>query len=140
MRRLLLVSFLLLLASCNEQGGLVTDPTTPQATEAVRKYILQEKECHGTLEIKNLKVISIGEYETQTGGWAVKATCLATCVMPGTDMQYVERNNQEATPYEIYVKDLGDGKYEAFLPDAIKRERERQLKGAKKAIRHHRRH
>lgn len=128
MQKFLLLAMGFVLASCDGAGiGLTTPPNNQQADAAVTKFVKTDHNCKDQYLIKSLTVMTLGDYESSSEAWPASVKLLTTC-KDKTGYEYVVYNMVEGNLYEVYIRNTGEGKYEAFLPDSVQKARKKARK------------
>ena len=108
-------------------------PSPQQLEPMVRAWL--EAECTGTLDIRQLDGIRVGEYSEQMGGWPVFANHIEACVTHDRSLPYqnrtqvIHQNGQDSDQAVAvaFARRTASGRIELYTPEIFKQgEREMQ--------------
>ena len=111
-------------------GGLVAwhflhsrPPTAAQVEPLLRSYLANAHNCSGTLVIKQLDSVSVGEYVDQMGGWPVYANhveecrdTLGTSYHSSVTTTYDGRQDAERNVAAAFARRTATGRVELYVP------------------------
>jgi hypothetical protein len=105
-----------------------SNPGADEVEHALKSYLLAEKAktCGGRVELERLRVIEVGEFDKQWGGWPAYATFTLTCYDGGNRTTW-NSNDGSKKVITAFVRKTASGEYECFIPDTF-REAQEQLK------------
>jgi hypothetical protein len=114
---------LTLLTGCSDR----VKPSISETEPGLRTYLITEKgkSCGGTVNIDQLTITKIGEYEDKYGGWPVYATFAVACV-EGSSFSSWTNEDTSSTKWISIVRQKMSGGYECYVPELF-RERENEL-------------
>lgn len=122
--RILAASLILaLLIGCSDK----VKPSIVETAPWLRTYLIGEKakSCGGTVNVDQLTLVRIGEYEDKYGGWPVYATFAITCV-EGSSFDTWTNEDTSSTNWISVVREKLSGGYECYVPE-LYRQRQNQL-------------
>ena len=116
--RILAASLVLaLLIGCSDK----VKPSIAETEPGLRVYLIGEKAkaCGGTVNVDQLTITRIGEYEDKYGGWPVYALFAITCV-EGSNFSTWTNEDTSSTNWASIVRQKMSGGYECYVPELFR--------------------
>lgn len=114
---------LALLIGCSDK----VKPSFAETEPGLRAFLIGEKAktCGGTVQVDQLTIVRIGDYEDKFGGWPVYATFAVACV-EGSSFSSWTNEDTSSTNWATIVRQKMDGGYECCVPELF-RQRENEM-------------
>ena len=104
-----------------------TAPSIAETEPLLRTFLTGEKAktCGGTVNVDQMSIVRIGEYEDKYGGWPVYATFTFVCVEVSSISSWTN-DDTSSTKWVSVVREKSSGGYECYIPELF-RQRENEL-------------